>query len=98
MGESGVQTGNITFTTAAPASNPNVVVNQTGTGAVRLDDGGAATALNAGSGTIDITAGSGGIVAVQANNAFAELQSTGATGFSLPTTPTRRSRTWWWAR
>ena len=78
------QTGNITFTTATPATTagaPTVVVQAAGgAGQIILDDGaGTGTALNGNGGTITLTAGSGGIVAASVNNAAAEIGTSGAT-------------------
>ena len=51
-----------------------------GAGQIILDDGaGTGTALNGNGGTITLTAGSGGIVAASANNAAAEIGTSGAT-------------------
>jgi DNA-binding beta-propeller fold protein YncE len=82
------QTGNITFTTAVPATTAGaatvVLQDPNGPGQIILDDGvddgaGAGTALDGNGGTISLTAGSGGIVAASANNATAELSTTGPT-------------------
>ena len=78
------QTGNITFTTATPATTPGastvVVQSPAGPGQIILDDGGGAgTALNGNGGTISLTAGTGGIAAASANNSAAEIATTGAT-------------------
>ncbi len=66
------QTGNITFTTATPATTAGastvVVQSSSGAGQIILDDNsGAATALNANSGSVSITAGAGGIVEQSTN-------------------------------
>ena len=78
------QSGNITFTTATPATTPGastrVVQDFAGAGQIILDDGdGAATALNGNGGPIALNAGTGGIVAASANNTAAEIATTGAT-------------------
>ena len=77
------QTGNITFTTAVPATTAGastvVVQSASGPGEIVLDDGGGAgTALDGNGGTISLTAGSGGIATPNANNFAAELGTTGA--------------------
>ncbi len=77
------QTGNITFSTATPATTAGAVVNvvqsTAGAGQIILDDGaGTATALNGNGGNISITAGTGGIAALAASNSTAEIATTGA--------------------
>ena len=85
IGESGVQSGKITFVTAAHATvtTAAIVANSNfGAGIIELDDDAAgtpATALNGGSGTIALNAGSGGITATNTSNTFAEIATTGAT-------------------
>ena len=76
------QTGDITFTTAAPATTAgtSIVVLQapTGPGKIVLDDGGgAATALNSNGGSITLSAGTGGILAASPNNSAAEIAAIG---------------------
>ena len=64
------QTGNITFSTATPATTAgaSTVIVQSGAGQIILDDGsGSGTALNANGGSVTITAGSGGIVEAATN-------------------------------
>jgi hypothetical protein len=78
------QTGNITITTATPATTPGaatvVLQSPTGPGGIILDDaGGTGTALCGDGGTISLSAGAGGIVAASANNSAAEIATTGAT-------------------
>ena len=80
----GQQTGNITFSTATPATTAGaglvVVQEATGAGQVILDDGaGSGTALNGNGGSISITAGTGGIAALAASNNTAEVATTGST-------------------
>jgi len=57
------QTGNITFTTATPATTPGaataVVQSTTGPGQIILDDTGSGTGLNGNSGTVTLTPGTG---------------------------------------
>ena len=78
----GQQTGNITLSTATPATTAgaavNVVQEVAGGGQIILDDGaGTATALNGNGGSISITAGTGGITA-GASGSTAEIATTGA--------------------
>ena len=80
----GQQTGNITFSTATPATTAgaalNVIQSTSGAGQIILDDGsGTATALNGNGAEILIEAGTGGIVALAASNSTAEIATTGAT-------------------
>jgi sugar lactone lactonase YvrE len=77
------QTGNITLSTATPATTAgasvNVVQDTAGAGQIILDDGaGTATALNGNGGNITLTAGTGGISALAATNSTAEIGTTGA--------------------
>ncbi len=89
------QTGNITFTTATPATTSGAqiyaVQSTAGGGGIVLDDdfggGTAGTALAGGSSLINLTAGTGGITAKNANNTLAEIATTGAT-VTLNTTGT----------
>ena len=60
------QTGNITLSTATPATTPgaavNVIQSTSGAGQIILDDGaGTATALNGAGGTVALTPGAGGV-------------------------------------
>ena len=78
------QTGNITFTTATPATTAGaaiaVVQSAASAGKITLDDGAnTGTALNGNGGTISLTAGTGGITATATNNTSAEISTTGAT-------------------
>jgi sugar lactone lactonase YvrE len=78
------QTGNITFTTATPATMPGAATmalqSLTGSGGIILDDGGGTgTALNGNGGTISLSGGTGGVAAASANNSAAEIATTGAT-------------------
>ncbi len=78
------QTGNITFTTATPATTAGasicVVQDPDGPGQIILDDGGGScTALNGNGGSISLAAGAGGIVAASANDGAAEIATTGPT-------------------
>ncbi len=81
------QTGNITFTTATPATTAGaatvVVQSTSGGGRIVLDDAsGAGTALNGNGGSVSLTAGTGGIVEAATNTAWtADLG--GATAVSL---------------
>ncbi|HET6884554.1 MAG TPA: hypothetical protein VFI31_30650, partial [Pirellulales bacterium] len=84
------QTGNITFTTANPATTPGagVSVNQSGTGQIILDDGsGSAAALTAGGGAVTLNAGSGGIVELSTDKTgiadFASASSVALAGGAL---------------
>ena len=86
------QTGNITFSTATPATTAgatlNVIQSTTGSGQIILDDGaGTATALSGNGGSISITAGTGGIVALAASNNTAEIATTGASVTLLTSGP-----------
>jgi hypothetical protein len=85
------QTGDITFTTATPATTAGAAIvalqSTGGGGKIVLDDAGAGTALAGGSSTIALTAGTAGITATNTNNAFAEIATTGAT-VTLNTTGT----------
>jgi sugar lactone lactonase YvrE len=65
IGDSG-QTGNITFSTATPATTAgaalNVIQSTAGAGQIILDDGaGSGTGLNGNGGTVTLTPGTGGI-------------------------------------
>jgi sugar lactone lactonase YvrE len=78
------QTGDITFTTATPATTPGastvVVEAAAGPGAIILNDGGGAgTALNGNGGDICLSAGIGGLLAASSSNSDAEIATTGAT-------------------
>ena len=84
IGSGGSLTGNITFTTATVASTVGaltyVMQYASGPGQIILDDGaGTGTALNGNGGRIILDAGTGGIVAASANNATAEIATTGTT-------------------
>ncbi|MCY2964401.1 MAG: YDG domain-containing protein, partial [Planctomycetota bacterium] len=77
------QTGNITFTTATPATTAGaatvVVQSTSGGGRIVLDDAsGAGTALSGNGGSVSLTAGTAGIGAASANNSAAEISTTGA--------------------
>ncbi|MEI6235746.1 MAG: Ig-like domain repeat protein [Planctomycetota bacterium] len=77
------QTGDITFTTATPATTAgaaiNVLQSTSGAGKIVLDDAaGTATALNGGTSLISMTAGMGGVTATSANNTTAEISTTAA--------------------
>ncbi len=79
FGDAG-QTGDITFTTATPATTAgtSVVVRQStaGPGKIVLDDdaaGAPGVALDGNGGTVSLTAGSGGIVAADVTNGSAEI-------------------------
>ncbi|HEY5314127.1 MAG TPA: hypothetical protein VIK18_16465, partial [Pirellulales bacterium] len=79
----GQQTGNITFSTATPATTAGaglvVVQDAAGAGQVILDDGaGSGTALDGNGGSISITAGTGGITALAASDSTAEISTSGA--------------------
>ena len=80
----GTQTGNITFTTATPATTPGastrVLQDPVGPGQIILDDGaGAGTALDGNGGPITLIAGPGGIVEASTNNNNADdIATTGA--------------------
>ena len=70
------QTGNITFTTATPATTAGaattVVQSSSGGGQIILDNGsGSGTALNGNGGAVTITAGTGGIVEAATNTTAA---------------------------
>ncbi len=76
------QTGNITFSTATPATTPGAAVvaveSATGPGAIVLDDGaGSGVALDGDGGTINLSAGLGGIQALSAPNNVAEITNAG---------------------
>ena len=84
------QTGNITFTTATPATTAGastvVVQDPTGPGQIILDDGaGTGTGLDGNGGTVTLTPGTGGIEAVVAAAADTAGRTKGftATGTSL---------------
>ena len=86
------QTGNITFSTATPATTAgatlNVIQSTTSSGQIILDDGaGTATALNGNGGNISIAAGTGGIVALAASNSTAEIGTTGGSVTLLTSGP-----------
>ncbi|HEX3659782.1 MAG TPA: hypothetical protein VHV55_28615 [Pirellulales bacterium] len=88
----GQQTGNLTFSTATPATTPGaglvVVQEAAGAGQVILDDGaGSGTALNGNGGSIKITAGTGGISALSASNSTAEISTSGSAVTLLTTGP-----------
>ena len=78
------QTGNITFSTATPATtavaSTVVVQKPNGPGEIILDDdAGLGTGLDGNGGSIGLTAGTGGIVAASSNDGAAEIATTGAT-------------------
>ena len=89
------QIGNITFTTATPATPPGastlVVESPAGTGQIILDDdAGAGTGLNGNGGTVTLTAGTGGIAApISMAGVPLATQGFNATGLTL--TPTLSS-------
>jgi sugar lactone lactonase YvrE len=78
----GSQTGDITFTTATPATTPGaatvVVQDAAGPGQIVLDDAGSGTALDGNRGDVSLYAGTGGIVAASANNSAAEIATMGS--------------------
>jgi hypothetical protein len=85
------QTGNITFTTATPATTPGaatvVVQSPTGPGEIILDDAGSGTGLNGNGGPVTLTPGTGGIVTpLSAAGVPLATQGLNATGLTL--TPT----------
>jgi hypothetical protein len=87
------QTGNITFTTATPATTPGgstvVVQSPSGPGQIVLDDAGAGIGLNGNGGSVALTPGSGGIATpLSAAGVPLITQAFNATGLTL--TPTLR--------
>ena len=86
------QTGNITFTTATPATTAGastvVVQDPAGPGQIILDDGnGSGTGLNGNGGTVALTPGMGGIVA-PISTAGVPLATQGFNATGLTLTPT----------
>ena len=75
------QTGNITLTTATPATTVGaaiVVLQSTaGVGRILLDDAGTGTALVGGNSPISLTAGTQGIAANATSGTWAEISTTG---------------------
>jgi uncharacterized repeat protein (TIGR03803 family) len=82
------QTGNITFTTATPATTPGtstvVVQSQSGPGGIILDDTGSGTGLNGNGGSVTLTPGTGGIVTpLNASGVPLATKGFNATGLTL---------------
>jgi sugar lactone lactonase YvrE len=85
------QTGNVTFTTATPATTAGastVVIQATGgTGQIILNDGGGSgTALNGNGGTVTLTPGTGGIQVIQSSSAASDVALV-SSGFTIPPAP-----------
>ncbi|MDA8411090.1 MAG: hypothetical protein M0001_11915 [Treponema sp.] len=87
IGESGVQSGLVTFKTAALAASLHIGSNLTtvtinsdaGIGQVAFDDNATSTAFDAtGAVSVNVNAGSGGITAVSATGSQAEIGTTGS--------------------
>ena len=82
------QTGNITFTTATPATTAGastvVLQSPTGPGQIVLDDTGSGTGLSGNGGSVTLTAGTGGIVTpLNASGVPLASQGFNATGLTL---------------